>query len=67
MRALVVAGAAASIASTALAHPGHGLDAGSAHWLHYLSEPLHVAPVVLVAFTLALGWRRWRGSRARTR
>jgi len=67
LRALVVAGAALSSASAAWAHPGHGLGGGSAHWLHYASDPLHAAPLALLAFTLALGWRRRRGSRARTR
>jgi len=64
---LGVACTALLVASAAGAHPGHGLDGGSTHWLHYLSDPLHLAPLALVAFTLALAWRRWRGSRARTR
>ena len=36
------------------------------HWLHYSSDPLHVAPLALVAFTLALVWRHG-AERARAR
>ena len=64
---LGVACAALLVASAAGAHPGHGLDGGSTHWLHYLSDPLHIAPVALVALSLALAWRRRRGLRAPTR
>jgi hydrogenase/urease accessory protein HupE len=63
-RALALAAAALSIASTAAAHPGHGLDGGSSHWLHYLSDPLHVAPLAAVGLALALAWRR-RSARTR--
>ena len=47
--------------SAAAAHPGHGLAAGG--WLHYATEPLHIAPLALVVLVLALAWR-WR-ARAR--
>ncbi len=44
-----------------LAHPGHGAG-GGAGWLHHWTEPLHVAPVALLAVGLALvlraAWRR---------
>jgi hypothetical protein len=55
------------VASAALAHPGHGLDGGAWHRLHYLSEPLHVAPPALIALAFALVWRRLRAARAGTR
>jgi hypothetical protein len=62
-------GAALCVASTAAAHPGHGLAGGSASWLHYLSDPVHVGPPALVALAVGLGWQRWRRDlvRARTR
>ena len=66
-RALGAAGAALLVASAAGAHPGHGIGGGSTHWLHYLSDPLHIAPFALAALTLALAWRRRRGLRAPTR
>ena len=65
LRVIGIASAALGVASAAAAHPGHGLDGGSEHWLHYVSDPLHVAPLALVALTLVLAWRRWRESRAR--
>ena len=46
---LLVAGAAA-------AHPGHGL--GATGWLHWATDPLHVAPLALIGLALALAWRR---------
>jgi hypothetical protein len=52
-------------AAPALAHPGHGLGGGSASWLHYATDPLHVAPLAAAVAALVL-WRRAR-SRARTR
>jgi hypothetical protein len=64
---LGVACTALLVASAAGAHPGHGLDGGSTSWLHYLGDPLHVAPLALVAFTLALAWRQRRGVRASRR
>jgi len=48
-----------SVASAAAAHPGHGLAGGSESWLHYATDPLHVAPFVLAALALA-SWRRAR-------
>ena len=54
------------LASQAAAHPGHGLGGGSTHWLHYLSDPLHLAPFAVGALAIALAWRR-RSARARTR
>jgi hydrogenase/urease accessory protein HupE len=57
--------AALLLASPAVAHPGHGLGGGSASWLHYLSDPLHVAPWALGALALGVWLRRSR--RARTR
>ena len=66
-RAFGAAGAALAIASAAAAHPGHGLAGGSANGLHYLSDPLHVAPPLLVGLALGLVWQRRRAARARTR
>jgi hypothetical protein len=62
-----LAGVLLGVASAASAHPGHGLDGGSESWLHYLSDPLHVAPLALAAVTLVLAARRWREARARAR
>jgi hypothetical protein len=58
--------AALGLASQAAAHPGHGLGGGSTHWLHYLSDPLHLAPFAVGALAIALAWRQ-RSARARTR
>jgi hypothetical protein len=67
-RAAGAAGAALAFAQAAAAHPGHGLAGGSSHALHYLSDPLHVAPLALAGLALAVGWRRRRRAvRARTR
>jgi hypothetical protein len=57
---------ALGLASQVAAHPGHGLGGGSTHWLHYLSDPLHVAPFAVGALALGIVWRR-RSARARTR
>ena len=57
MKRILAAGAAwLGVATAAAAHPGHGLAAQS--WLHYLAEPLHVAPIALGALALGLAWRR---------
>ena len=55
------------VASQAAAHPGHGLGGGSYHWLHYLTDPLHVAPVALGALALVIIVRARRSARVRTR
>ena len=55
------------LASRAAAHPGHGLDGGGAHWLHYLSDPLHVAPWVAGGLALVLLMRARRSVRRPTR
>ena len=50
--------------SPALAHPGHGVtDGGSA--VHYLLEPLHIGPVLLLAagLTTALWLKRRKALR----
>ena len=65
--ALVTVAAALLLASPAAAHPGHGLGGGSYHWLHYLTDPLHVAPFALAALALVLVIRARRRARARTR
>jgi MYXO-CTERM domain-containing protein len=53
------------VASAAAAHPGHGL--GAQGFLHYLTDPLHVAPVALIGLALALAWRRRTRARVPTR
>jgi hypothetical protein len=63
---LAIEAGALVLASQAAAHPGHGLGGGSTHWLHYLSDPLHLAPFAVGALAIALAWRR-RSARARTR
>ena len=55
------------LASQAAAHPGHGLGGGSTHWLHYLTDPLHVAPIAAGVLALALAVRARRNARARKR
>lgn len=67
MSTLGAASAALLVAGAAGAHPGHGLGGGSFGALHYLSEPLHVAPLALLALAVALAWRRLRRARAETR
>jgi hypothetical protein len=47
-------------AAAAAAHPGHGVGGGSDSWLHYLSEPAHVALPLLVAAAFAFGLARAR-------
>ncbi len=47
-------------AGSAGAHPGHGLVADG--FFHWMTEPLHAAPLAL-ALALGLAWRR----RARAR
>lgn len=51
--------------SVAAAHPGHG-HTEPATWVHYLTEPLHVAVLVggsLAAIVAGSAWRRARGRR----
>jgi hydrogenase/urease accessory protein HupE len=55
------------LASAAAAHPGHGLGGGSQSWLHYLSEPLHVAPLALAMLSVGLWSRRRTQAQARSR
>lgn len=49
------------LATPAAAHPGHGLVAQG--WLHWATEPVHAAPLGIVALALVLAVRR----RARAR
>ena len=63
-RPVVLATLALSFASAAGAHPGHGLDGFASSALHYLTEPVHVAPLALAALALGLLLRRrGRGTR----
>ena len=46
--------------AVALAHPGHGAS-DTARWMHYLTEPVHVAILggaVLGAIVIGAPWRR---------
>lgn len=61
-RGLAILGLALPVA--AAAHPGHGLAGGSHAWLHYLSDPLHVAPAALALLAFAV-WRVRARVRAR--
>ena len=65
--ALVSFAAALVLASPVAAHPGHGLGGGSNHWLHYLSDPLHVAPFAVAGLALVLLVRARRSLRRPTR
>jgi hypothetical protein len=57
---------AVTFAAPALAHPGHGKDGGSHELVHYLSEPVHLAPVGLAALAgiAAAGLVVWYRRRA---
>lgn len=65
-KALALAGVLLVLASGAAAHPGHGLGGGANDVLHYVSDPLHVAPWALAVLALAFVIRR-RRPRSRTR
>jgi MYXO-CTERM domain-containing protein len=62
---LGVGAALLCVASAAAAHPGHGL--GAQGWLHYVTDPLHVAPAALIGLALAFAWRRRTRARVPTR
>ena len=47
MRLFALCLTAVLTASPALAHPGHGVTEGNS-LVHYLLEPLHIAPVLLL-------------------
>ena len=49
LRQIALTSAACLLASPALAHPGHGADGGSHEMTHYLTEPVHIAPLVVAA------------------
>ena len=53
------------VASAAAAHPGHGITPDG--WLHWVSEPLHVAPLAVIGLALGLAWRRQARVRVPTR
>jgi hypothetical protein len=53
------------VASAAAAHPGHGIAPHG--WLHWATDPLHVAPLALLGLALALAWRRRVRARVPTR
>jgi hypothetical protein len=58
-------GASLLMGTAAAAHPGHGAPAPM--WLHYTTEPLHVAPLSVIVFALGAVWRRRARARARIR
>jgi len=49
-----------STAQTALAHPGHGPGTG---WLHFFTEPDHLALMLAPAVIGVLAWRSLRRRR----
>lgn len=60
--ALTIAVLGSTAPVTAFAHDGHGIF--SAHSImHYLAEPLHVGPLVIVVIAIA-GWAIWRRKKA---
>jgi hypothetical protein len=63
IRMMVIAGSSWLAAGSAMAHPGHGAATGSTSLAHYLSEPVHVAPLLL-AIAAAFALARWRTRRA---
>ena len=61
VRRTAITGAACLLTSPLLAHPGHGTDGGSHEMTHYLTEPVHVAPLVVAALVgvVAAGVVAW--------
>lgn len=55
------------VAAAAAAHPGHGLGGGSESFVHYVTDPFHVAPPALAVLALLQVWRRRERARARRR
>lgn len=47
------------LSRAAVAHPGHGAGEGT-DAAHFLTEPVHFVPLVLVAAVDLLGWRSRR-------
>ena len=46
---------------TAMAHPGHGADAGASaatNPVHYLTEPIHAVPIAAVVLFFVARWYR---------
>jgi hypothetical protein len=67
MKQLTIFLAALCFSALAQAHSGHGRDGGDSTLLHYLSEPEHVAALVLLVAVIggAIGLRRRRRRRDR--
>lgn len=59
MRRCLLASLSITFANVAFAHPGHGTgeSAGGQSWWHFVSEPIHLLPLLLVA---ALGFAALR-------
>ena len=55
MRAAVLLVVIASLPVLAWAHPGHGDEPAGVGLQHYLTEPLHVLPIVLLAALSLIG------------
>lgn len=53
---IVIAITTLVLSHAAVAHPGHGTGEGT-DAAHFLTEPVHLAPLVLVAAVGLLGWR----------
>lgn len=43
------------LSGAAFAHPGHGKGAGT-DAVHFLTEPVHIVPIALLALVGVLGW-----------
>jgi hypothetical protein len=50
---VLVTSCLAHTASVVLAHPGHGTIGENHSLVHYLTEPAHVVPMIIVVATLA--------------
>ncbi len=56
-----------TLPSAALAHPGHGSDGGGNGLLHYLTEPAHVVPAVLLVAAVLIARYCIRAAHKRSR
>lgn len=65
LKPVLVAFTSLTIASPALAHPGHGVPGEGYSLLHYLTEPVHVASG-LAALVLAIATTSFLRRRARS-
>jgi hypothetical protein len=55
MRHCLTASLSIVFANAAFAHPGHGTaDVASGSWLHFVSEPVHLLPLLAVVASAIL-------------